>query len=118
MAHFAKIDNNNKVVQVIVVSNDDCLDENGNESEEVGVAFCNKLIKGRWIQTSYNGNIRKRYAGIGMTYNEEYDVFHGDSLYPSWSLNSEGDWCPPVPYPTDGKEYGWDEENQTWIERT
>lgn len=118
MAHFARIDSNNKVVQVIVVANEDCLDSNGNESEEIGVEFCNKLIKGRWIQTSYNNNIRKRYAGIGMTYNEEHDVFHGDCLYPSWTLNNQGDWTPPVPYPTDEKQYSWNEENQTWIERT
>jgi len=77
MAHFAKLDENNKVIEVIVVSNDDILDENGEESEEIGVRFC-KIIQGEntnWKQTSYNGNIRGRYAGIGMYYDETIDEF-------------------------------------------
>ena len=67
MAHFAQLDYNNIVVQVIVVNNDDCKDSAGNESEEVGAEFCQKLLGGRWIQTSYNHNIRKNFAGIGYT---------------------------------------------------
>ncbi len=77
MAHFAKLDENNKVIEVIVVSNDDILDENGDESEEVGIKFC-RMIQGEntnWKQTSYNGNIRGRYAGIGMYYDETIDEF-------------------------------------------
>ncbi len=77
MAHFAKLDENNKVIEVIVVSNYDILDENGNESEEVGIKFC-RMIQGEntnWKQTSYNGNIRGRYAGIGMYYDETIDEF-------------------------------------------
>jgi len=75
MAHFAEIDENNVVLRVIVVSNDDCKDENGNESEAVGAAFCNRLLGGVWKQTSYNANFRGVYAGIGYTYNAEFDVF-------------------------------------------
>jgi hypothetical protein len=77
MAHFAKLDENNKVIEVIVVCNDDILDENGKESEKIGVEFC-KMIQGEntnWKQTSYNGNIRGRYAGIGMYYDEIIDEF-------------------------------------------
>lgn len=77
MAHFAKLDKNNKVIEVIVVSNADILDENGEESEEIGIKFC-KTIQGEdtdWKQTSYNGSIRGRYAGIGMYYDETVDEF-------------------------------------------
>ena len=75
MAHFAQLDDDNKVINVIVVSNEDILDENGNESEAVGIAFCQKFINGTWIQTSYNGNIRGKYAGIGDTYDTATDTF-------------------------------------------
>ena len=68
MAHFAQLDTDNKVINVIVVSNEDILDENGNESEALGIVFCQKFINGTWIQTSYNGNIRGKYAGIGDTW--------------------------------------------------
>lgn len=77
MAHFAKLDENNKVIEVIVVSNDDILDDTGEESEEIGVQFC-KMLQGEntnWKQTSYNGNIRGRYAGVGMYYDEIIDEF-------------------------------------------
>ena len=77
MAHFAKLDENNKVIEVIVVSNQDILDENGNESEEIGIEFC-RMIQGsntNWRQTSYNNTFRCRYAGIGMYYDEINDEF-------------------------------------------
>jgi hypothetical protein len=76
MAHFAQLDDNNVVLQVIVVHNNDCLDANGNESEAVGIAFCQSLFPAtRWQQTSYNGNMRGMYAGIGYTYDAVNDVF-------------------------------------------
>ena len=77
MAHFAQLDDDNFVLQVIVVHNNECLDENGNESEAVGVAFCKSILgeATRWKQTSYNGNIRKNYAAIGYTYDEVRDAF-------------------------------------------
>ena len=76
MAHFAQLDENNVVLQVIVVHNNDCLNDDGNESESVGIAFCQSLFPGtRWRQTSYNGNMRGVYAGIGYTYNPTLDVF-------------------------------------------
>ena len=121
MAHFAKLDDNNTITQVIVVSDADCKDPDGNEVEAIGVAFCNKLLGGRWVQTSYNGNIRKRYAGIGYSYNEQYDVFIAPKPYNSWTLNvTTFDWDPPVPYPTESFDlenlsyYTWNETNRTW----
>lgn len=76
MAHFAELDETNTVIRVVVISNDDCLDDNGNELEAVGVLFCKKLFGGgKWLQTSYNGNLRGRYAGIGYTYDDTLDEF-------------------------------------------
>ena len=85
MAHFAQLDNNNTVIQVIVVNDNDCKDSEGNESEAVGAEFCQKLFGGRWLQTSYNNNIRKNYAGPGFTYNAELDIFVPPKPFPSWA---------------------------------
>jgi len=74
MAHFAQLDESNIVTQVIVVHNNELLD-NGVESEAKGVAFCQSLLGGNWVQTSYNGNIRKNFAGIGFTYDQTRDAF-------------------------------------------
>lgn len=75
MAHFAQLDDNNIVVRVIVVDNKDTTDATGIEKEYIGKAHCEKIFGGKWVQTSYNGNFRKRYAGKGMVYLEEYDQF-------------------------------------------
>lgn len=116
MAHFAEIDNNDVVLRVIVVSNADTADgQTGEETESIGIAFCQRLFGGNWVQTSYNGKFRKRYAGIGYTYNRQYDAFITPKPYPSWLLNPTTlDWEAPVPYPTDGKVYYWDEATQSW----
>ncbi len=74
MAHFAKIEND-VVVQVIVVDNKDTADANGVEKEYIGAAFCERLLGGTWKQTSYNGNFRKNYAGLGYTYDPARDAF-------------------------------------------
>jgi len=76
MAHFAQLDENNIVTQVIVVNNSELLDESGNESEAKGIAFCQSLFGGNWKQTSYNANFRKNYAGIGYTYDPVADEFN------------------------------------------
>lgn len=118
MAHFAQLDSNNTVVQVIVVGNADCLDQNGNESEAVGIAFCQSLFGAdtQWLQTSYNGKIRKNYAGIGSVYDAQRDAFIPPKSYASWVLNEETcQWVAPVPYPNDGGWYEWDESSGTWI---
>ena len=88
MAHFAKLDENNVVTQVIVVANEDTTDTNGVEVEEIGVAFCKKLLgaETNWKQTSYNNNFRVRYAGTGYSYNAELNAFIAPKPFESWVL--------------------------------
>jgi hypothetical protein len=107
MAHFAQIDSNNKVLQVIVVAD---------EHEINGEEWCHNLLGGRWVQTSYNNRIRKQYAGIGYTYNQTADVFVAPQPFASWLLDENYDWQAPIDYPADGKNYSWDEANQVWVE--
>ena len=118
MAHFAQLDNNNVVLQVIVVANKEILDKEGNESETKGIVFCNELLGGRWIQTSYNGTIRKNYAGIGFIYDPVNDWFQAPQPFNSWTLDENAQWQPPVAYPTNEKLYTWDEETLSWVEVT
>jgi hypothetical protein len=116
MAHFAKLDENNVVTQVIVVHNNELMD-NGVESEDAGIVFCKRLFGAdtRWKQTSYNGNIRKNYAGIGYTYDAQRDAFIPAKPYPSWVLVEETcQWAAPVAMPTDDQSYLWNEELQSW----
>ena len=116
MAHFAELDNNDVVLRVIVVDNKDTTDAaTGQEVESIGIAFCQRLLGGNWVQTSYNNNFRVRYAGIGFTYNRQYDAFIPPKPYPSWTLNTTTfEWQAPVPYPNDGKFYYWGEGTQSW----
>lgn len=117
MAHFAKLDENNKVVEVIVVNNAELIDENGQESEQRGIDFLTAWSGGHtnWKQTSYNGNFRKNYAGHEYTYDVQKDAFIPTKIYPSWVLNEETcQWEPPVSYPTDGFVYIWNEDIQNW----
>jgi hypothetical protein len=116
MAHFAQLDENNVVTQVIVVSNTDTADANGVEKEHIGSAFCEHLFGGTWKQTSYNGNKRKNYAGIGYTYREDIDAFVSPQTFASWVLNDKAQWEAPVAMPTDGKRYSWDEQTISWVE--
>ena len=132
MAHFAQLDSDNVVTQVIVVSNDDTSDSNGVEVESIGVAFCQKLLgaETNWKQTSYNNNIRGNYAGIGYTYMTNVatlgvgstDIFISPQPYASWTIGvGTATWYPPTnpgaaPALTDdeiaaGKYYAWNESN-------
>lgn len=114
MAHFAQLDENNVVTQVIVVHNNELM-ENGQESETKGIAFCQSLFGGNWKQTSYNGTIRKNYAGIGYTYDPVRDAFIPPKPFDSWSLNEITFlWEPPVPMPSDNNRYYWDETTTSW----
>ena len=117
MAHFAQLDENNVVTQVIVVANSDTADASGVEKEHIGAAFCERLFGGTWKQTSYNGNKRKNYAGIGYTYREDIDAFVPPQPHASWVLNeTTAQWEAPVAMPDDGGMYTWDEDNQAWVE--
>jgi hypothetical protein len=108
MAHFAEINNENIVVRVLVTDNND---PNGDE----GYQWLVKSLGGIWIQTSYNGNIRKNYAGVGFTYDSERDAFIPPKPFPSWQLIEETcQWEAPVPYPTDGFSYFWNESEVAW----
>lgn len=119
MAHFAQLDHNNIVINIIRVNNEDMLDSNGQEQESVGIDYLKMLFgqNTKWVQTSYNSNFRKLYAGINFIYSERYDHFMPPKPYPSWILNEEqGIWNAPVDYPMNGKNYDWDEQQQVWIE--
>jgi len=116
MANFAKIGLNNKVIEVLSVNNEILKDSNGVEQESIGIDFLTKLMGWAiWKQTSYNNNIRKNYAGIGMIYDEDRDAFIPKKTYNSWVLNEQTClWEAPVAYPTDGKGYIWDELIKNW----
>ena len=117
MAHFAQLDSNDVVLRVIVVDTKDNSTADGVEKESIGQAFCERLFGGTWVQTSYNNNIRVRYAGIGYSYNKALDAFIPPQPFPSWTLdNATADWVAPVPMPNDGKRYYWDEETKSWVE--
>lgn len=117
MAHFAQLNDENLVTQVIVVANADTADQDGVENEAIGIAFCTNLLGGRWVQTSYNANIRKNYAGIGYKYDATLDAFIPPQPFESWTLNEEtAQWEAPTPYPDDGKRYSWDEATTSWVE--
>jgi hypothetical protein len=119
MAHFAKLDENNIVLEVHVVHNNELLDENGEESEQKGINFLTIWSGGyaMWKQTSYNGTFRKNYAGIGFTYDPDHDAFIPPKPFNSWVLNEDTCiWESPVPYPSDDKRYVWDEETVNWTE--
>jgi hypothetical protein len=116
MGHYAKIDENNVVTQVVVVDNKDMSDASGVEKEHIGAAHLEKILGGTWKQTSYNGNFRKNYAGIGYTYREGIDAFVPPQPFPSWVLNPHAQWEAPTPMPTDGKMCVWDEATTSWLE--
>lgn len=124
MAHFAELDENNIVLRVLVIGDDLLLDENGEESEEIGKQVCADVYGGRWIQTSYNSKIRRRYAVVGGKYDEEKDAFLPRHDFPSWTLNEETlEYEPPVAFPgeqfyEDGtrKTFIWNEDALEWQE--
>ena len=117
MAHFAQLNEENLVTQVIVVANQDTADQDGVENEAIGIEFCTNLLGGKWKQTSYNANIRKNYAGVGYKYDAALNAFIPPQPFASWTLNNEtAQWEAPTPYPTDDKRYTWDEATTAWVE--
>ena len=117
MAHFAEIDQNNRVLRVLVVDNRNTSDAQGFEKEHIGAAFLESILSGTWKQTSYNANFRKNYAGIDYTFDQQRDAFIPPKPYASWVLIEETcQWTAPVTMPTDGKKYVWDENLVNWVE--
>lgn len=115
MANFAELGLDNIVQRVISVNNDTLLDSNNIEQESKGIAFCKNLFGGTWIQTSYNNNFRKNYAGIGYTYDSKKDMFIPIKPYASWELDeTDGKWKNPIPIPIDDNIYIWDEPTLSW----
>ena len=121
MAHFARIDMNGIVDYVIRIDDQDAPDPAPEHSEPLGRAFIARLaetepsLEGTWVQTSYNGNFRKKYAWIGDRYDAEADVFISPSPFPSWVLDENYDWRPPVPMPDGDGLYYWDEGSLSWV---
>jgi len=107
LAHFAELDENNIVLRVIRV-------DDANEAD--GENWCNNFAGGNWKQTSYNGNMRHNYAGVGHTYDADADAFYAPQLYPSWSLDDAFVWQPPTPRPDGGLDLHWDEDALAWVE--
>jgi len=118
MANFAQLNENYLVTEVVVVNNETINNLPFPESEPIGVAFCQSLFGSTtvWKQTSYNANFRKNYACIGYTYDPALNAFIAPQPYPSWLLNTATcQWEAPVPYPTDGLVYKWDETTLSWV---
>jgi hypothetical protein len=108
MSHWAEIDQDNVVVRVIVADNDD-------PNNDEGQSWVTENLGGIWVKTSYNGNFRKRFAGIGYTYNADFDAFITPKPFDSWVLEEETcEWKAPAPYPEDGLSYEWNEETLNW----
>lgn len=117
MAHFARIDENNIVTEVIAVNDRQIVNAYGAEDPELGEEYCKQLFGGRWKQTSYNSNFRLHYAGIGFSYREDLDVFVPPQPYSGWTFD-DGllRWIPPIPAPVDADDRIWDDETKTWLE--
>ena len=118
MAHFAKLDENDLVTSVIVVNDDWLNDGTGVENEARGIAALQAWSGGHpyWAQTSYSGRKRKRYAGVGYTFNRALDAFIPPQPYPSWTLDdATASWVSPVAKPEEGFWY-WDEDTLSWVE--
>lgn len=112
MAHFAQIIDG-IVTNVIVVHNNELLVD-GSENEQKGKDFCFGLFGGEWIQTSYNSNIRKQYAGVGFSYDPVRDEFISLKPFPSWILDDKNDWQSPVARPSSDGLWSWNEDTQEW----
>lgn len=122
MAHYAFLDSNNIVTEVIVGVNEEIIqtDLDGTQvggSSEAWELFYGNIRNQVCKRTSYNGNYRKNYAGIGYTYDSERDAFIAPKPFTRWVLNEETcQWEAPIPYPTDGKNYVWNDNLGVWEE--
>lgn len=109
MSHWAELDENNIVIRVTVGDNND-------PAGDEGYQWLIDNLGGRWVKTSYNGTIRKQYAGVGYSYDPIADVFIEPRPFPSWTLDNNFDWQPLIPMPNDDKKYIWSEEDLIWKE--
>ena len=120
MAHFAEIDSNKIVLRVVVVDNVDTAMADGTETESIGIAHCQKLSGGTWVQTSYNATQRKNFASKGYTYDSSRNAFIAPKPFNSWVLDeSTCCWEAPVTKPSDAsmtKTYSWNEDTTSWVE--
>lgn len=117
MAHFAQLDENNVVQQVIVIADENCGGGDYPTADQPGQEFIASLgLTGTWKQTSYNNNFRKRYAGIGYTYDQVNDVFIAPQPFASWTLDANFDWQAPTPMPETGGPWVWNEDTLAWEE--
>ena len=120
MAHFAELNSNSIVTNVIVINDNNCLDSEGNESEAVGIEFCRQVFgeDTNWVQCSYNNRIRGVFPSIGFKYDSELDIFYPRSPHPSWYLDvSTCTWNSPVPRPAYDPlthTINWNESEQRW----
>lgn len=109
MSHWAEIDDDNVVLRVVACNNND-------PAGDEGYSWLIDNLGGRWIQTSFSASFRKNFAGAGFTYDEARDAFIPPQLYPSWTLDEDTcRWVPPIPRPTNGKPYLWDETAGAWV---
>ena len=107
MSHWAELNQDNKVIRVLVGDNND-------PAGDEGYQWLLDNLGGTWIKTSYNGNIRKNFAAVGMIYDPELDAFYSEQPYPSWKLNNKAQWQAPKAKPKDENLYVWNEENKSW----
>ena len=117
MAHFAEIDESGIVLRVLVVADADTATSTGEEVESIGADMLAAKYGGTFKQTSYNGNKRFNYAGIGYHFDETLNAFTSPQPYPSWSLDAECKWEAPTPEPplADGERHSWDEDTLSWV---
>lgn len=124
MAHFVKLDDNGVVIDAIVIDNEHAPDPAPSNSEPAGIAYISALaeqderLSGRWIQTSYSGLFRGKYAGISDWYLADQDVFVYKQPFPSWLLDENNVWQAPIPEPDDSGNWIWDEPTLSWIPAT
>lgn len=119
MAHYAELNESKEVINVIVIDNNDILDEDGKESEAIGIAIAKQVTNSSndWVQTSYNNNFRKQFGATGFTYDSTKDIFIAPKPYASWTLDENNDWQPPIAKPeldSDGSEWWWQEDENKW----
>lgn len=121
MAHFARLNSDNIVIDVLVVKNEVLLNDSNEEQESLGIEFLKSIFgqDTKWVKTSYNNNIRNKFAGLDEFYDEQNDVFYSQQPFNSWTLNTTTwEWEPPTEYPDDYDDnpfsYNWNESTQTW----